>query len=180
MLAIVLGWPLAGLAADNQTGAESVKTPVKAAIVDVRKIPDWQGEAVGNVEVTYADGSRDRWTTLATAQQPRVAADGVVGWVDCSKEEAGKKQMDIYKGVPVGSRLVLCASGKVTARINAGKPFIEQWGFAPDGQHVIVKSRAAHGPALIERFSRADGKPNGSVAGFDGDAPDWAKAYLDK
>jgi hypothetical protein len=135
---------------------------------------------VGNVEVTYADGTRDHWTTMATAQQPKVAADGVVGWIDCSGVEAGKKQLCLYKGVPVGSQLILCTRGKITARIASGKPFIEEWGFTADGKFVVVKSRAAHGPAVIERFTRPDGKADGEVEESAENAPEWARDYLVK
>ena len=176
----LLSLSLQAFAAGDQTGAEAVKKPVGVAIVNVRKIPGWEGGPVGNVEVTYADGSRDRWTTMGAALFPKVAADGVVGWVDCSTTKDGKKTVDLSKGVPVGSRLVLCDKGKVTARVSAGKPFIEEWGFTAEGGHFVVKSRAAHGPAIIERFTRPEGKPAGSFAAFADDLPDWAKNYRDQ
>lgn len=179
-IACLLGMTLPLVAAETQKGAEQIKKPIKAAIVDVKKIDHWDGQAVGNVEVTYADGSRDHWTTFATAQLPKVADDGVVGWIDCSTTEHGKPQLALYQNIPLSSHLVLCNKGKITAKIQSGKPFIEDWGFTADGKHVVVKSRAAHGPAVIERFSRADATPQGSVKGFAEDAPDWAKAFLDK
>lgn len=168
------------VAVESQKGAETTKKPAKAAIVDVRKLEEWSGDPVGNVEVTYTDGTRDHWTKPAMAMMPKVAADGVVGWVDCSSTEDGKAKLGLNaRGTPIGSHLVLCDKGKVTVRIAAGKAFIEEWGFDPDGKHVVVLSRASHGPAVIERFSRASGKAAGSVAAFTEDAPEWAKPYVE-
>jgi len=46
------------LRAEGQAGAEKTKIPVKVAVVDAVK---WNSETVGNIEVRYADGTRDRW-----------------------------------------------------------------------------------------------------------------------
>jgi hypothetical protein len=169
------------VAVESRKGAETTKKPAKAAIVDVRKLEEWSGDPVGNVEVTYADGTRDQWTKLATSMMPKVAADGVVGWVDCSITKDGKAQLGLnHRGTPIGSHLILCDKGKITVKITSGKAFIEEWGFDPDGKHVVMLSRASHGPAVIERFSRANGKAAGSVAGADEDAPGWAKPYVER
>ncbi len=168
-------------AEESQTGAETTKKTSKVAIVDARKLEEWSGDPVGNVEVTYADGTRDHWTKLAMAMIPKVASDGVVGWVDCSVTKDGKTELALnQRGTPIGSRLILCDKGKVTLKIKSSKPLIEEWGFDPDGKHVIILSRAAHGPAVIERFSRADGKAAGSVAGAAEDSPQWAKPYVEQ
>ncbi|MFD0895082.1 hypothetical protein KBB96_01000 [Luteolibacter ambystomatis] len=175
LLCLIAGFSLASLHAD-QTGAEATKKPVSAAIVDVRKLPDWSGDPIGNVEVTYEDKSKDHWTKLATAMMPKVAADGVVGWGDCGKKGTNELLTN-DRGTPVGSRLVLCDHGKVTVRISSAMAFIEEWAFEADGKHVVVKSRAAHGPATVQRFLRADGSAVGEVKAFEEKMPEWAKPY---
>jgi len=175
-LSVTVGLTALPLARADQTGAEAVKKPVSAAIVDVRRIPEWSGDPVGNVEVTYADQTKDHWTKLAVAMMPKVAPDGVVGWVDCSAD--GSKELELHDRIqPVGAHLVLCDHGKVAVRIASALPFIESWGFDPDGKHVVVKSRASHGPALIQRFVRATGDSAGEVRAFEEQLPKWAKPY---
>lgn len=175
----LLGFGIQPLSAD-QKGAEAVKKPVKVAIVDARKIPDWAGDPVGNVEVTYADKTTDHWTRLATAMMPRIGPDGLVGWVDATEQKEGSTKLaQNDRGTPVGSRLFLCSRGKVIAKIKAGLPFIEEWAFDPDGKHVVVKSRAAHGPATIQRFLSADGSAAGETNAYNEKAPAWAKPFLE-
>jgi hypothetical protein len=85
----------------------------------------------------------------------------------------------VVKGVPIGSRLILRKLGGSLLTITSGKPIIEQWGFDPDGIHVVLKSRALHGPAVIERFTIKDGSKNGTCPAYDSTAPGWAQSFLD-
>jgi hypothetical protein len=67
------------LFAGDQKGAERTKQPVAAEIL-AAPAATAEDPAVGNVEVTYADGTKDLWTTKGNCSLPRVAPDGTVGW----------------------------------------------------------------------------------------------------
>ncbi len=69
---LLVGLVLPCMAVESQKGAEKTRKPATAAIVDVRKLAEWSGDPVGNVQVTYADGTRDHWTKLAMAMTPSV------------------------------------------------------------------------------------------------------------
>jgi hypothetical protein len=126
---------------------------------------------VGNVTL---DGKK--LTSAATAQQPKANRDGWIGWIDCSDKDRPNRVL-IVKGVPIGSRLILRnPSGSLTS-IPAEKPVIEAWGFDPDGLHVVVKSRALHGPAVIERFQMKNGSKSGSTPAYGAAIPAWASPY---
>lgn len=100
------------------------------------------------------------------------------GWIDCSVKQHPERLL-IVKGVPIGSRLIMRnPSGSLTS-IPAEKPVIEAWGFDPDGLHVVVKSRALHGPAIIERFQMKDGVKLGSTPAYGSAMPEWASPYSD-
>jgi hypothetical protein len=66
--------------------------------------------------------------------------------------------------------------------ISAEKPIIEEWGFDQDGLHVVVKSRALHGLAVIERFTIKNGSKAGTCPGHDltTPSPAWAQSFLDR
>jgi hypothetical protein len=85
----------------------------------------------------------------------------------------------MVKGVPIGSRLILRNPSGVLLTIPAGKPIIEAWGFAPDGLHVVVKSRALHGPAVIERFLMKDGSKDATCSAYESHLSAWALPYSD-
>jgi hypothetical protein len=61
--------------------------------------------------------------------------------------------------------------------VSSDRPFIEAWGFAPEG--VVVKSRATHGPATIELYSLADGRRLESVDAWRPDPPSWAAPFAE-
>ena len=126
---------------------------------------------MGNVTL---DGKK--LTSAATAQQPKANLNGWIGWIDCSEKNHPERLL-IVKGIPIGSRLILRnPSGSLTS-ILAEKPVIEAWGFDPDGLHVIVKSRALHGPAVIERFLMKDGSKFSSTPAYGAAIPEWASPY---
>jgi hypothetical protein len=141
------------------------------SLCDHRPLPGWQGSPVGNVTL---DGKK--LTSAATAQQPKANLNGWIGWIDCSEKNHPERLL-IVKGIPIGSRLILRnPSGSLTS-ILAEKPVIEAWGFDPDGLHVIVKSRALHGPAVIERFLMKDGSKFSSTPAYGAAIPEWASPY---
>lgn len=204
MNCVISMWPAArilllalapALAVADQAGAETTKKPVSAVVVPVR--PGGEGladkdagdhpEPVGNVEVTYADGTKDRWTVKGNAGMPRVAPDGTVGWVVFEPERKASTASDLIRP---NHQLVLCRAGKVLARVESALGFIEEWEFVdggsgmagndgradpPPGLRVVVKSRALHGPAVIQLFEAASGKEAGNVKAFERPLPGWAE-----
>ena len=169
-LAALFGSPCSAPAAD-QTGAEKVKLPVKVAVVDAVK---WNGESVGNIQVTYADGTKDRWTTKGGCGLARVAADGTVGWNVFEGERRARSAS--YNIRPNGT-MVMCRKGKVLCRVQAALGFVEEWNFTKDGKRFVVKSRALHGPATIELRETDTGKVVQSVQASDANVPAWAAPY---
>lgn len=147
-------------------------TPVPTlSISDERTLPGWLGSPVGNVRL---DGKN--LTSGAIAQQPKANRSGWVGWVDCSDKDHPERLL-IVKGVPSGSRLILRNPSGSLHTILAGKPIIEAWGFDSDGLHVVVKSRALHGPAVIERFLMKHGVRDGQYPAYESSLPPWAVVY---
>jgi hypothetical protein len=151
--------------------ATSVPT---VTLSDQRSLAGWLGSPVGNVRLNGKP-----LTSGATAQLPEVNRTGWVGWIDCS-EEHHPARLRIVQGVPVGSRLILRNPSGSLRAIPAGKPIIEAWGFTPDGLHVVVKSRALHGPAVIERFRMKDGTKAGTCPAFGNHLPSWTAGYQDR
>ena len=147
-------------------------------LVDLRPLSGWKGDPVGNVAITTDEGKHLQLTTTRTAQQPKASISGLVGWVDCSKD--GKPGgFHMVDGVPIGSRLVLRNPNGTILTITAEKPIIEQWGFDRDGVHIILKSRALHGPAVIELFTINDGSKAGTYPGYGSTGSAWAQSFLD-
>ena len=144
------------------------------SLCDQRPLPGWQGAPVGNVQL---EGKN--LTSSGTSQQPKGSPSGWIGWIDCS-EEHHPERLRIVKGIPIGSRLILRNPSAFLLTISAEKPIIEQWGFDPDGLHVVVKSRALHGPAMIERFTIQNGSRSTSCHAYDPTAPAWAQSFLDR
>jgi len=168
-------WLAPFLLAQNE-GAEKVKLPAQAAIVRNQALPP--EDEIGNVIVTYSDGTTDTWTLRGNCAEPKVSARGVVGW-ELYKLEANGKTLSRYGSLYINDHVVLCDHGKVIANLASAKPFIEAWDFTKDGRQVVIKSRGAHGPAVIELFSLRSGPPEASVQAYDKNLPEWATAYAD-
>jgi len=100
----------------------------------------------------------------------------LIGWIDCSEKDHPKRLL-IVNGVPIGSRLILRNPAGSLLTIPSEKPVIEDWGFDPDGLHVVVKSRALHGPAVIELFVMKDGSISASTPAYGAAIPTWAHPY---
>jgi len=158
-------------------GAQTIKRPVSARIEPKFKVAE-SDEKIGNVIVKYIDGTEDTWTSEGNCKDPKVSADGHVGWIVCELAEDGKS-LELLQGVPVGSHLRISYEGKTVATLAAVKPFIEDWGFTPDGQHVVVKSRASHGVAYIELFQLRNGPAETSVKAYEEHLPPWAEPFRD-
>lgn len=159
------------LVAADQTGAEKNKRPVSAEVIGTAKAEN--ADKIGDIEVTYADGSKDRWTTKGNAGLPQVAADGSVGWTVYSPET---KVAASYKMRP-NCTLVVSRQGKVLCRVRSIMAFIEEWSFLEDGAKFALKTRGAHGPASVELHETKSGKLLQTVGAGDEKLPKWAEAF---
>ncbi|MBV9491220.1 MAG: hypothetical protein JO069_16080 [Verrucomicrobia bacterium] len=157
--------------------AELTKQPVKARIDPRHRFGS--NDSVGDVIVTYSDGTADAWTRKGNCMDPKVSPQGYVGWIVCELTP-NQKSVRLYNGIPIGSQLAICYRGKLIAKLASAKPFIEGWGFLEDGQHVVIKSRAAHGVAMIERFGLHNGPPEAAVVAYAANLPDWARPFRDE
>ena len=169
------------LQATDQRGAENTKQPVSVEIVasNAAKTSPHSidnPDPIGNVQVTYADGTKDLWTTKGNCSLAQVGSDGTVGWTVNGSEV----QINSADWMRPNGTLVLCRLGKVIAQIKSGKGFIEQWQFIENGRRLVLLTRGAHGPADIELHDVDTGKLLESVRASEENLPAWAKPYEDK
>jgi hypothetical protein len=157
-------------------GAEKTKLPVRAAILRNKSLPPTY--EIGNVIVTYSDGTTDIWTLKGNCAEPKVSPKGAVGW-EVYKLNAEEKTLASYQGLYINDRLNVCHRGKIVANFQSAKGFIEAWDFTKDGEHLVIKSRGAHGPATIELFSLRDRLAAESVQAYEKNLPDWAAPFAD-
>jgi len=155
-------------------GAERTKLPVSARIQG--KIVAQGGDRIGNVVVTYSDGTEDQWSLKGNCGDPKVSADGTVGWEVYQLNPDGKS-LKTYGGLYINDHLAVCFRGKIVANLAPAKSFIEGWAFSESG--VVIKSRGAHGPAMIELFSLRTGPPTASVWAYEKNLPAWAEPFAD-
>jgi hypothetical protein len=158
-------------------GAATV-LPKSAVIVPVAGAGALGSDAVGNVKVTFTDGHTEMWTKQGRALMAQVSSTGLVGWATFTTR---------YETLPIDDTLRICWPDEHDHDFKAGTadghfPFINDWNFTPDGTHVIIKSRAMHGPAYYLLYDTASGKML-DHAGGDGttgrDLPWWAQPYSD-
>jgi hypothetical protein len=160
--------------AQNDAGAERTKLPVKARIKG--ETVSQSGDHIGNVIVTYSDGTEDQWTLKGNCGDPKVNENGAVGW-EVYQLKPDEKNLQTYNGLYIDDHLAICVRGKIVANFQAGKPFIEGWAFTQNG--VVIKSRGAHGPAVIELFAVHKGQALATVWAYEKKLPAWAKPFAD-
>jgi len=171
---------LSGAGKPGQAGAETTKKPVSAAIVNVsdKKAP----VPFGNVQVKYADGTTDKWTAKGIAMEPKVSADGTVGWYVCATDDKGKPDLDPQDNSATPVALVVCRAGRILTTIPVTLP--RGWGFDPDGGHVMVYEGAKHGPGWVTRHAIDGGKQTDQFSfadtGVSNKCPAWAKPFQDQ
>lgn len=172
LLAWVSFIPICSFAVD-QTGAEATKKPVSVKVVDVADIKDY---TIGNIQVTYEDGTTDKWTTKGGVGEPRVAPDGTVGWTIYGPEYGNPAG---YTTRP-NSNVVICRAGRVLCRVESALPHVEEWDFIEGGTKFVLKSRGRHGPAKVELFETETGNLLAMVPAYSEDGqPKWAEPYRD-
>lgn len=161
--------------AADQSGAEKQKKVVSAEIVAHGPAKSGEAQVIGNVQVTYADGSKDLWTTKGNCSLAKVADSSTVGWT------VHGAPVHINSGEPIhpNPELVICRQGKIIAQTKAGKPFIEDWRFLEGGRQFALRCRGGHGPADIELHETATGKLIASVDAYGEKLPAWAKPLKD-
>lgn len=127
---------------------------------------------MGNVQVTYQDGTTDLWTTKGNCGQAKVAPTGTVGWVIY---EPATQVAASYTLRPC-RQLVLCEKGKIVARISSPQPFIEEWQFQKEGAQVAVAAMFAHGKTFYTLYEAATGQIAAEATSTDEAIPAWAEA----
>jgi hypothetical protein len=148
----------------GMSAAVNAATATKVEIVAANK-----SDEVGDVCVTWDDGHSERLTRGAHAEQPKLSPNGLIGWA-WSKER--------YKDLWVNEHLRVQRGKPLLFEVKSGRPFIEDWNFIAEG--LVLKSRGAHGPALIELFALSDGKPIKVIEkAFGDDLPARAKPNAD-
>ena len=150
----------------------SVVQPKSTVIVDSKE--NFGSEPIGNVKVTFADGHAEMWTRLGKCAMPKVSITRLVGWVKF--ENRG------YRNYPIFDTLRVCWPDEHHKDFKADEtyPFIEKWAFADNGTAVIIKSRAAHGPADFLKYRLSDAEVLGHAhESYAGDLPAWVKAFED-
>lgn len=157
-------------------GAEKTQTPAEAAIARNKSSP--AGYEIGNVIVTYSDGTTDIWTLKGNCAEPKVSSKGAVGWEVYKLNPDGKTLAD-YNGLYINDHVTVCDHGRIVASLASAKGFIEGWDFTKDGERLVIKSRGAHGPATIELFALRNGPPLESVQAYEKNLPSWAAPFAD-
>ena len=167
--------------AADQKGTESTKQPASVEIMPAKAKktsaqPADTATAIGNVQMTYADGTKDLWTTKGNCSMPEVATDWTVGWTVHGDEV---KINSADKMRPNGT-LVVFRKGNVLAMIKSAKSFIEKSDFHGTEGQLVLLTRGSHGPANIKLHDVATGKLIESVKESAENPPEWPKPYQDK
>src|SRR5258708_37360799 len=103
---------------------------VAAKAAKISPHPNGNPDPIGNVQVTYVDGTKDLWTTKGNCSLAHLGSDGTVGWTVNGSEV----QINSADWMRPNGTLVLCRLGKVIGQINSGKSCIEQWQFIENGR----------------------------------------------
>lgn len=87
-----------------------------------------------------------------------------------------------YRGTWMNNLVVLVTPEKKKLYFASSRPFIEKWGLTDSNANIVIRSRGAHGPSLIEQFNIKTGDriqdSQGSLRLKD--TPDWAKPWCDE
>lgn len=119
-------------------------------------------------------GSMVSYATDENISLRQKSDNGLEGWTIATVQNT--------RGEWVNSKLVIAVSPNHKVILTSSDPFIEKWGFADNGKNVVVRSRFAHGPSLIQKFEIASGKVIAECKGSDylKDTPEWARPWCDE
>ena len=162
-----------GVLASEHLSAGTAKKAVSVKLI-LSSASRSDGSEMGNVQVTYDDGTKARWTTKGNCSLARIAPDGTVGWT-----VNGPASRYSARGLRSNDTLVLCRKGKEVAIITSAMAFIEEWNFINEGRQLVLRTRASHGPSEIELYSVPSGNLVDSVKGYNANLPIWAIPYKD-
>ncbi len=162
---------------EGPTGSGRAERPVTVDIIPAKGGQTAGTAQVGNVEVVYADGVQETWTTRGNCGQAHIAADGTVGWTVYRADKPGI--IGNFDFQPNGT-LVLCRRGQIVARINSSLPYIDSWNFLDRGGKVVLRTRGLTGAPRIDRRESATGLLLDSVPAETADLPEWALPLADR
>ena len=148
----------------------STVLPKSAIVIDAKE--DVVGETVGNIQVTFTDGHKEKWTKLGKSMLPKVSATGLVGWA--KYDNLG------YRNYPIFDNVRIVWPDEHHRDFPSRCSFIEAWDFADNNTAIVIKSREAHGAPNIQKYDLATGKVIADVDGWQNEPwPPWAKPYED-
>ncbi|MEM7143923.1 MAG: hypothetical protein AAF591_02230 [Verrucomicrobiota bacterium] len=86
-----------------------------------------------------------------------------------------------YQATAIQGGLKITRDGQPVSTIKTALPNVEQWGFVSNGNQVVVKSRANHGPASVELFDSQTGTLQDKILAYaiQNGQPAWAADYAD-
>lgn len=86
-----------------------------------------------------------------------------------------------YEGKVIPGGVEIYELGTKITTLKSELPNVEDWKFVSGGSQVVIKSRAAHGPAAVQLYDVAGGVLKEKVMAFeikDG-KPEWAASYAE-
>ena len=131
----------------------STVLPKSATVIDAKE--DVVGETVGNIQVTFTDGHKEKWTKLDKSMLPKVSATGLVGWA--KYDELG------YRDYPVFDEIRIVWPDEHHRDFQSTDSCIEAWDFADNDSAIIIKSREGHGAPDFLKYDISTGKVLGPV-----------------
>lgn len=76
-------------------------------------------------------------------------------------------------------KVTVTRGGRAMTVVRPALPNVEEWRFSQDKEFIIVKSRANHGPAMIEKFRISDGTLVDKIMASSVTNERWAKPFAD-
>lgn len=98
-----------------------------------------------------------------------------------SVADTGTGESSPYEGKVIPGGVEIYELGTKITTLKSELPNVEDWKFVNSGSQVVIKSRAAHGPAAVQLFDVAGGVMREKVMASeikDG-KPEWAASYAE-
>lgn len=99
---------------------------------------------------------------------------GYVGWTVATDKN--------YRDQWMNNLLIVQTSDAKRSHFVSSRPFIEKWGLIDNNMTVVIRSRGAHGPSLVEAFEISTGNLLRNAPGslHLAETADWAKPWCDE
>lgn len=133
------------------------------------------GADMGNVLVTYSDGSSKLWTQGGNCSQVRLSPSGIVGW---TVNRGATTDNPNQRTVRLNDELILSPNGKVFQHIKSAHPIVG-WDFTGGGIQLVLKTKGPKGPGILELHSSTTGNLIETVEGSRANLPPWAVPFRD-